>query len=55
MADDQVTSIMTSGPDTPCRCATPFFFANLAAAKDYVWRQVSRVYHFDRAARLATL
>ena len=27
--------IMTSGPDTPRRCATPFFFATLAAAMDY--------------------
>lgn len=35
MADDQVMIIMTSGPDTPRRCATPFFFASLAAAMDY--------------------
>lgn len=26
---------MTSGPDTPRRCATPFFFASLAAAMEY--------------------
>jgi uncharacterized protein len=35
MADDHVLIIMTSGPDTPRRCATPFFFASLAAAMDY--------------------
>ena len=35
MADDKVMIIMTSGPDTPRRCATPFFFASLAAAMDY--------------------
>jgi hypothetical protein len=35
MADDKVLIIMTSGPDTPRRCATPFFFATLAAAMDY--------------------
>ena len=33
--DDKVMIIMTSGPDTPRRCATPFFFASLAAAMDY--------------------
>ncbi len=33
--DDQVLIVMTSGPDTPHRCATPFFFATLAAAMDY--------------------
>ena len=33
--DDQVFIIMTSGPDTPHRCATPFFFATLGAAMDY--------------------
>ena len=32
---DNVLIIMTSGPDTPRRCATPFFFASLAAAMDY--------------------
>jgi hypothetical protein len=32
---DKVLIIMTSGPDTPRRCATPFFFATLAAAMDY--------------------
>ena len=35
MADDKVLIIMTSGPDTPRRCATPFFFASLAAAMEY--------------------
>jgi uncharacterized protein len=35
MADDKVLIIMTSGPDTPRRCATPFFFATLATAMDY--------------------
>lgn len=35
MADDKVMLIMTSGPDTPRRCATPFFFASLAAAMEY--------------------
>ena len=35
MSDDHVLIIMTSGPDTPRRCATPFFFATLAAAMDY--------------------
>lgn len=35
MDEDKVLIIMTSGPDTPRRCATPFFFAHLAAAMDY--------------------
>jgi predicted peroxiredoxin len=35
MADDKVMIIMTSGPDTPRRCATPFFFASLAIAMEY--------------------
>lgn len=35
MDDDKVMIIMTSGPDTPRRCATPFFFATLARAMDY--------------------
>ncbi len=35
MADDKVMIVMTSGPDTPHRCATPFFFATLAASMDY--------------------
>jgi len=33
--EDKILIIMTSGPDTPRRCATPFFFATLAAAMDY--------------------
>ena len=32
---DKILIIMTSGPDTPKRCATPFFFATLGAAMDY--------------------
>ncbi|MGD8604938.1 MAG: DsrE/DsrF/DrsH-like family protein [Anaerolineales bacterium] len=35
MDEDNVLIIMTSGPETPRRCATPFFFATLAAAMDY--------------------
>ncbi len=35
MADDKVLIIMTSGPDTPRRCATQFFFASLGAAMEY--------------------
>ena len=35
MASDKVMIIMTSGPDTPRRCATPFFFASLAVAMEY--------------------
>jgi uncharacterized protein len=35
MADDKVLIVMTSGPDTPRRCATPFFFATLGTAMDY--------------------
>jgi len=33
--EDKVLIVMTSGPDTPRRCATPFFFATLAVAMDY--------------------
>jgi predicted peroxiredoxin len=33
--EDKILIIMTSGPDTPRRCATPFFFGTLAAAMDY--------------------
>jgi predicted peroxiredoxin len=33
--EDKILIIMTSGPDTPHRCATPFFFATLAVAMDY--------------------
>jgi len=35
MDDQKVMIIMTSGPDTPRRCATPFFFATLGAAMEY--------------------
>jgi uncharacterized protein len=35
MDEVKVMIIMTSGPDTPRRCATPFFFASLAAAMEY--------------------
>ncbi|MFN2152082.1 MAG: DsrE/DsrF/DrsH-like family protein [Anaerolineales bacterium] len=35
MDEDKVMLIMTSGPETPRRCATPFFFATLAAAMEY--------------------
>ena len=36
MDDDvKVMIIMTSGPDTPRRCATPFFFASLGVAMEY--------------------
>ena len=35
MDEEKVLIIMTSGPETPRRCATPFFFATLAAAMEY--------------------
>jgi predicted peroxiredoxin len=35
MDEDKVMVVMTSGPDTPRRCATPFFMATLATAMDY--------------------
>jgi uncharacterized protein len=35
MDEDRIIIMMTSGPDTPRRCATPFFMATLAAAMDY--------------------
>jgi predicted peroxiredoxin len=35
MDADKILIMMTSGPDTPRRCATPFFMATLAAAMDY--------------------
>ncbi len=35
MDEDRIIVTMTSGPDTPRRCATPFFMATLAAAMDY--------------------
>ena len=42
--EDKILIIMTSGPDTPRRCATPFFFATLAAAMDY---EVSMFFTID--------
>jgi uncharacterized protein len=42
--EDKVLIIMTSGPETPRRCATPFFFATLAAAMDY---EVSMFFTID--------
>jgi uncharacterized protein len=35
MADERVLIIMTSGPETPRRCASPFYFATLARAMNY--------------------
>ena len=35
MGEDKILIVMTSGPDTPRRCATPFFMATLAAAMEY--------------------
>jgi predicted peroxiredoxin len=35
MDEDRVLIVMTSGPDTPRRCATPFFMATLAASMEY--------------------
>ncbi len=32
--EDKVTIFMTSGPDTPQRCAAPFYIANMAVAMD---------------------
>ncbi len=32
--DGSVFIFMTSGPDTPQRCATPFYMANIAAVMD---------------------
>ena len=32
--EGKVTIFMTSGPDTPQRCATPFYMANVAVAMD---------------------
>ena len=35
MTDEgKVTIFVTSGPETPQRCATPFYMANIAAAMD---------------------
>jgi uncharacterized protein len=32
---DRLLILMTSGPDTPHRCAAPFYFATTAAGMDY--------------------
>ena len=40
MDDDQVLIIMTSGPDRPQRCATPFFLATLAAVMEQEVRMI---------------
>ena len=32
---DKVLIVMTSGPETPRRCATPFYLASVAVAMDY--------------------
>ncbi|MFN2213894.1 MAG: DsrE family protein [Anaerolineales bacterium] len=44
MDDEKVLIIMTSGPDTPRRCATPFFFATLGVAMEY---EVSMFFTID--------
>jgi predicted peroxiredoxin len=44
MDEDRVLIVMSSGPDTPRRCATPFFMATLAAAMDY---QVTMFFTID--------
>ncbi len=35
MDEEKILIIMTSGPDTPRRCATPFFLAQLAVVMEY--------------------
>lgn len=40
MDEDRVLIIMTSGPDTPHRCATPFFLATLAAVMEQEVRMI---------------
>jgi predicted peroxiredoxin len=42
--EDKILIIMTSGPDTPHRCATPFFYASLGVAMDY---EVSMFFTMD--------
>jgi predicted peroxiredoxin len=46
---DNILIIMTSGPQTPRRCATPFFFATLGAAMDY---NVTMFFTIDGSALL---
>lgn len=40
MDEQQVLIIMTSGPDRPQRCATPFFLATLAAVMEQEVRMI---------------
>ncbi|MEJ2013040.1 MAG: DsrE/DsrF/DrsH-like family protein [Anaerolineales bacterium] len=49
MDEEQVLIVMTSGTDTPRRCATPFFMATLAAAMDY---EVNMFFTIDGAQLL---
>jgi uncharacterized protein len=44
MDDEQVLIVMTSGPDTPHRCATPFFLATLAAVME---QEVRMIFNID--------
>jgi predicted peroxiredoxin len=46
---DNILIVMTSGPDTPRRCATPFFFATLGVAMDY---EVTMFFTIDGTALL---
>jgi predicted peroxiredoxin len=47
--EDHILIVMTSGPETPRRCATPFFMATLAAAMDY---EVTMFFTIDGALLL---
>jgi predicted peroxiredoxin len=49
MEEDRVLVVMTSGPDTPRRCATPFFMATLAASMEY---EVTMFFTIDGALLL---
>jgi predicted peroxiredoxin len=40
MDEGQVLIVMTSGPNTPQRCATPFFLATLAAVMEQEVRMI---------------
>jgi uncharacterized protein len=42
--DEKVLIVMTSGPDRPQRCATPFFLAQLAAVME---QQVRMIFTID--------
>jgi len=44
MDEEQVLIIMTSGPDSPHRCATPFFLATLAAVME---QEVRMIFNID--------